>query len=120
MDAKKNDFLGVFACDDLPTTRKNASVCFIVNTESQNLEGQHWIAVKLCNNIGFIYDPLGLVPPRAIHVQLRNQVSAIVYNSEGFQSVLSNKCGQHCVFFLYNNMPACCDFMACLYINKYI
>lgn len=117
---KHPTFIGVFPCDKLPRPRRNECVCFIVNTESQNLGGQHWIAIKVYNNIGFLYDPLGFAPQRAIHVQLRPYVSSIVYNSKGYQSLLSSMCGEHCVFFLYNNIPACCDYMASLYINKYI
>ena len=43
-----NRFLGVFAINLLPFVPRYLRPCgFIVNTDSANLPGQHWIAVVL-------------------------------------------------------------------------
>jgi len=57
-------FMGVFPLNcvpHLPPGKTNN--CFIVNTHTDNLPGQHWIAVRLVYDQAWIFDPLASSPP---------------------------------------------------------
>ena len=93
------NFAGVFAVDKVP--HYNSSYSFIVNNQSSNLPGQHWLAVSIKNNNAFIFDPLGLPPPSQLTHQLR--AYKIHYNTEQYQPTNSTLCGQFALSWLINN-----------------
>jgi len=55
-------FQGVFPLDLLPR-KKSTNTMFIINTDTSNLPGSHWIAVVVRNNEAYCFDPLGFPPP---------------------------------------------------------
>ena len=98
-------FLGVFALERIPTNlyQHKLPVHFIVNTQTSNLPGQHWLGVSiLSNGQVYIFDPLGQSPPQALVRQLQRQrgVHRITYNKHQYQSFLSTQCGQHVLSYL--------------------
>ncbi|MCP4460778.1 MAG: hypothetical protein GY816_22565 [Cytophagales bacterium] len=110
---KKSDFLGVFARDEVKNI-PNRQCCFIANTDTSNLPGKHWIAVKIINNTAYYFDPFGWIPMRSICKELpvKEVKSTMNRSQEG------NMCGPHCVFFLYNNCIAESDKQALSFINN--
>jgi len=65
-----DNFIGVFPLDKLPIHLPHGGQTrFIVNTDSHNLSGQHWIAVSYeKGGIMRAFDPLGVhYPSRLVH-----------------------------------------------------
>ena len=55
----KNDFLGVYTCDRIPNHIKKNKMA-IVNLDSSNESGSHWVAIAKNNkNIILVYDSFG-------------------------------------------------------------
>ena len=95
-------FLGVYPLDKMPS-----HICIpsrlIVNTDTHNLKGEHWLAVSY-EHSGIIYafDPLGFYYPKLLVERLhRLPHRRIIYNRKAYQMPWENTCGQHCLNFLY-------------------
>ena len=67
-----NSFIGVYPIDKLPhlkppvgTGRRRKPITLIVNTDTENLDGQHWLAVFIDheNNVGEVFDSFAQIPP---------------------------------------------------------
>lgn len=94
------NFIGVFPIDHVPNS-KLRQYSFIVNNQSSNLPGQHWIAVSIKNRHAYIFDPLGMPPPYQLTKSLHGH--EIKYNTVQYQPANSNLCGQFALSFLINN-----------------
>lgn len=100
-------YLGCFASDQL-TNFYNFNFshpqCFVVNFDSSNSEGTHWVALYSSNpNDIEYYDSLGIWPPPSTDLfNYLAQFAHLRYSKYQFQSHLSNACGKHAIFFLYN------------------
>ena len=67
---KRNSFMGVLAINQLPYIQSYLRPCgLIVNTDSANLPGEHWIAVilNICGR-GEIFDSFGELPPSELAI----------------------------------------------------
>lgn len=111
---KKSDFKGIYSRHQRRIPLQGS---FIINTDSANLPGKHWIAVKRTPRATYIFDAASWIPNRSICRQLFG--GDIYYNSTHTQNLSDTNCGQHCVFWLYNDYPASSDEQACTYINKH-
>ncbi|RWS21522.1 hypothetical protein B4U80_06898, partial [Leptotrombidium deliense] len=96
------EFVGTFPRDNIPTTtRRPAS--FIVNTDSSNEPGEHWVAIYLTkNNKAEYFDSFGLPPlhrdlTEFIHEHAKNGVK---YNNICIQHPLSTTCGKFCLKYV--------------------
>ena len=112
-----DSFKGVYARNQLPLNEKK-NHCLIVNSDVSSLKGTHWLAIHVCNNSVYIFDPLGWLVNR--HICSAYQSFNIFYNDVQFQNINSSYCGEHCVYFLYNNIGADNDSVALEFINKYL
>ena len=103
-----NGFLGVFPLDKIPKHIGKAPKSFIVNTDTHNLPGQHWLAVSYeRGGIVRASDPLGFYyPPLLMHTLHKSSPNArILYNFKMYQKPWERNCGQHCLRFLYSRSP---------------
>ena len=75
----------------------------IINTQTSDLPGQHWIAVSIAKNgIVYAFDPLGFYYPPYLRYRLNNLYRGrVIYNRIMYQHPWENNCGQHCLNFLY-------------------
>lgn len=91
-------YLGTFALDKVPLHFiKDAKLQhFIINTQTSNLPGQHWIAVTVCDSDrAYIFDSFGVPPPTLLISQLRQRgIRKIYYNKKQIQSFDTLLCGQ--------------------------
>lgn len=97
-------FIGVFPLDKLPLHISPISR-LIVNTDSHNLGGRHWIALSYENNgIVLAFDPFGWYYPPILVSRLHSNPSIhrVLYNNTMFQSPWEKTCGLYCLHFLYN------------------
>jgi len=94
-------FLGAFPLDKLPSYTNTLS-SFIVNTDTHNLRGQHWIAVSY-EKMGIVraFDPLGVYYPQLLIEKLHQFPNRKVkYNRVMYQNPLTETCGLHCLKYL--------------------
>lgn len=93
--------------DTLPKKIRNNNECGIVNTDSNDGKGTHWVAYKKSNNQIIYFDSYGNLPPPPELVKYfytnNNRNIKILYNYDNIQNVNSSRCGQHCLKFLYND-----------------
>ena len=87
-ELKIKNFDGVFNKD----SRQWASNCGIINLDSNNGPGTHWV----CYVDSFYFDPFGLPPPENILFIRR-------YNTLQYQKKISVLCGYVCLFSLKNS-----------------
>ena len=98
----QKSFLGVFARDQLPPYLPMKNAAFIVNTDTSNLPGQHWLACIVRNGEGFVFDPLGYSVPLMLVEWMTDNTRQWSSNLREIQPYLSNMCGYFCLHFLYH------------------
>ena len=97
------NFLGVYARNRLPRgLKKRHSFSLIANTDPDNKNGQHWIAIYVDeSDNGEYYDPFGFPPiHQSFENFLKKRCSQWIYNRVVVQHPFSTVCGQHCIVYL--------------------
>ena len=86
--------------DTLPSTpRKNE--CGVINLDSNNGSGTHWVAYKKRGNLVEYFDSFGnLNPPKEVVQYFKD--CEIFYNHEQYQTFDTVNCGHLALSFLYN------------------
>ena len=95
-----NRFGGILARDQLPLHATHR--CYIVNTDTSQEAGTHWVALFFdSNGLAEYFDSYGLPPhlPEIKHFLSNNCVNW-KYNAKLLQSVRFAVCGQYCIYFL--------------------
>ena len=94
-------FIGVFPLDEIPQHIR-APCCFIINTQTSNLKGEHWLAITYeQNNDIHVFDSFGYYYPLILIEKLHHLPNKkIFYNSHTYQKLWENTCGQYCLAFL--------------------
>lgn len=90
------NYVGTFSVDKIPSMRTKTPFHFIINNQTRNLPGQHWIAVTVFkNSSAYVYDPYGFPPPSLLVQNLRKTlgINDIKYNKEQHQVTGSSNCG---------------------------
>jgi len=105
---KDASYVGTFSMNRIPHLPPRLTSSFIVNTDSHNLPGQHWIAVRMIQDHAWIFDPLAYPPPPTLcqHLLFHCHIRVIHICSIPVQPRNTVSCGQHCIYFLYVNLPA--------------
>ena len=107
-----NHFLGCYAEDQLLNITFTSFPCFlIVNIDSSDLPGSHWITVRLDRKSIEIFDPAGFeifnwprIPCTLLTFIHKLTVSRQISLSTRLQSPKSHLCGFYCIFYiLYRN-----------------
>ena len=112
-------FEGVFASNNLPMGERSERT-FIINTDTSNLPGQHWIAVCIRENIGYVFDPLAMIPPPLRLINWMNKrYDQWSYNKRQVQPIDSTLCGAYCIHFLYHALNNTTEVFDKLFENLY-
>ena len=96
-------FVGTFARDQLPHLQGDRPACIIANTDKQQEQGAHWVALHLRENgTGYYFDSLGLPPLYVEFVDYLNKrcPRGWVYNPCVLQGRISSTCGLYCIHFV--------------------
>jgi hypothetical protein len=127
-------FVGVFAADTI--SEKEYSGAFIVNTDTSNESGQHWVAFY-CEEFGKLegFDSFGKYPgvySKYIKDWIGDDFH--ILNSSILQSQNSTLCGNYCLYYILlrchgfsyeDTISIFCgdcktrDLFICRFINKY-
>lgn len=106
---KIKNFIGVFPLNRLPLSLSTLPkpFSFIVNTDTSNLPGQHWLAIHFAENgIVQVFDPLATVYPATLtHYLARQKARRIIFNRVMYQHPSMKTCGHHCLRWLYKHNP---------------
>lgn len=92
-------FRGVFKKDQLPANMKTRE-CGIVNLDSEDGEGTHWVAYKRNFDQIFYFDSYGNLPPPLELIEYFKGAKDIFYNYDTFQKGNQIICGHLCLRFL--------------------
>ena len=101
-------YLGTFALDKVPLARLGGRnhkrlQHFIINTQTSNLPGKHWVAVSTHQRKAYYFDSFGLPPPSLLVRQLRNGgIKEITYNTRQVQAFNTQVCGRLALQHLRN------------------
>ena len=97
------DFIGVFAVDELTLIPKGRTGLLIFNTDTSQNTGQHWIALCITNNNIYYFDSLSSEFQHSIQFQeyMTFAKKRLTWNTIQIQHDLSDKCGNHCLVFCY-------------------
>lgn len=96
------NFAGVFPLNKMPRALR-PPVNFIVNTDTHNLPGQHWLAVSYKKDgIVYAFDPFGVYYPRILKIYLiqLERTAPVRYNKTQYQSIFETTCGLYCLAWL--------------------
>ena len=96
-------FQGVFCADKLP---KNVTypAAFVINTSQLGENQKHWVAIFIdAFQRGYYFDSFGLFPLDHSVKEFLNKFTVVWrYSPLSIQSVISNKCGHFCLYFLFH------------------
>ena len=100
-------FLGVYSQDKLKTlSLQQFPSFFIVNLDSHDMPGSHWIAIGLFSRKLEIFDSLGFrlfdwpkIPCDLLNFLLKFSIGREVKVSKPLQSFESSFCGFYCIFY---------------------
>lgn len=98
-------FYGVCAMDDLPEFIHTRPFLMIVNTHTQNLPGEHWIAILVdANRNGEVFDSLAQPVSNILIRWLNRFTNKWKKNERTFQHLLSSTCGAFALYFTLNRL----------------
>ena len=97
------DFLGVFASDELSLLPKTDTGILIFNTDSSESSGQHWISLCITKECIFYFDSLNLDFHFSDDISdfLIKFNKSVIMNTIPIQTNDSINCGKHCLVFCY-------------------
>lgn len=93
--------VGVYAADMLPK-KFQIPAAFIVNTDTSNSRGEHWISIYINENYeGEYFDSYGLAPMVKEHIIfLKTHCNKFSYNKIMLQSLTTSLCGHYCCLYV--------------------
>ena len=95
----QEQFLGVFALDEIPKEMKTYTSA-IINCCPSHLKGIHWCAIYQNSNTEIeFFDSFGFPPSHYNFIKNLPSNVRKVYNNKQLQSPLSNVCGYYCLFY---------------------
>lgn len=101
----KKAFLGVFPINRLPERITQYPAIMIVNTQSHNLPGEHWLSVYISKErYGEVFDSLGLPLSNRLSRWLNKFTKKWRTSRRVYQNPLSDKCGAYALYYVFNRI----------------
>ena len=98
-------FLGIFPLDTLPPRVEQRPAFLIVNTQTADLPGRHWLCLLLMDNeYGEVFNSVGVPPPPAIARWMSEMVDVWTYNDKTYQLPGTATCGAFCVYVILHRL----------------
>jgi len=95
-------FRGVYAADELKKIKVVPGI-YIINCDTSNLPGSHWICIYFSPLMqGYYFDSYGIPPyiPQHKYFLIKNSKHCWKYNKVELQSLDSSVCGHYCCLFV--------------------
>ena len=112
-------FIGTFARDKLPKIKITIRPSFLImNTDTSENPGEHWVAILIGNDIGEYFDSFGITPNYSEIFEFFqiNEIKNIIYNPYQLQSIITSTCGAYCVLYI---KLRCMGASFCDFINMF-
>lgn len=105
-DEKTNAaFLGVFPINRLPQRLPNLPVLFILNTNTDNLPGQHWKAVYVSQKgEGEVFDSLASTVSLVLQHWMNTFTKKWTVSTLTLQNPLSPSCGAYVLYYVLTRL----------------
>lgn len=114
-------FAGVYSMDKLPFAVCHYPFFMIVNTQSHNLPGAHWLTIYIDQDRrAEIFDSLALPPSQVLMRWLHQFTRSTTRNSLSYQHPLSDTCGAFALYFVFHRLKGPVTFSPSLYNNENI
>ena len=98
-------FHGVFPIDELPFAVPHYPFFMIVNTQSHNLPGEHWISVFIdANRRGDIFDSFALPLSNVLIRWMNRFTRSFTSNRFTYQHPFSASCGAFTLYFILHRL----------------
>ena len=92
-------YIGTFPLNSPPYCLR-PNTCFIINTQSSNLPGEHWLAVNITRTKIELFDPFGIYYPSSLVNYLTRSRKLVSFNRVQYQDFNTNLCGLYCLKWL--------------------
>jgi hypothetical protein len=118
-------YRGTFMKDKITRLPKHSKTFYIINYDTSEKAGSHWVCLMKNNKSIFYFDSFGIYPLQKVLVTYKTH--NVYYHSTPLQKTSSNICGHLCVEFIEYmlkngaNLKAYNDFLeqAKKYSNRY-
>ena len=92
---------GCFSTDILNKMGKNQSKFYILNLDSSDGPGTHFVLLYMCDkDVGIYFDSYGLSPSEQVVKYLKKYRTHNIRNIGGIQHLKSSACGFYCLFLV--------------------
>lgn len=100
--SKYKIFKGAFPADLIPLIGGGDDQAFIINTDENDMPGNHWTALVILKRKCFFFDPLG---SECLNIKLLIDLKDMgflhyKYNAKQIQPYENNNCGYYCIAFI--------------------
>lgn len=101
----KAGFLGAlpkdYAAKYLMSPPDRSPLCFVANTQTSDMSGEHWVAYYYNCGVLEFFDSYGLSPYQlSMPTGVWSKNHDVVWNSKSLQGLDSDVCGQYAIYFL--------------------
>lgn len=93
------DFIGVYSRDNLPKTLMKKPCLLVANTDKKNGAGVHWIALRIDDYGGELFDSFGEEPIEDFRIYMDKHCKRWIYNDKQIQSIVSSVCGAYVIVY---------------------
>ena len=111
-------FLGCFAADQIPKTITKFPASLIINLDTKNRPGTHWVAAYIENSSKVYYfdsfgalnclypshkkpDPYCLTGPNSTIYDFLQRFDSVTTNKFIYQSIYENNCAHYCIYVIH-------------------
>lgn len=99
----KSYYLGCFSSDNYPKTLKEFEF-FIVNKDSSDEKGSHWMLVIFGEKEIEFFDSCGTDEQFVKNFLKFKKKTVCIFNTTPVQPINSNSCGQFCIYFAHKRL----------------
>lgn len=93
----------VYAADQLPTGKVSLPSSIIINLDTSDQQGSHWVCIHIdAQEKAEYFDSYGFPPANPSFIKYMQKNSKMwTYNTRSQQSYFSSVCGHYCIVYLY-------------------
>ena len=103
---------------DMKVPHNHKEALFIYNLEPSYMNGSHWIATYVKDNVINYFDSFGLSPFQEIVDHAKKKNLTLLHQNQQIQNLYTSTCGYFCLYFL-NEMHKGVDYFDLLQVFSF-